>query len=108
MKIRKELAGTPVRIGTRTIVPVAKVDIRYATIGDERNGVALAWGRVVPHHLEVRDDEGSTRRIGIEGGSRTPFLGMTLGAGAIALVCSALMAFAGRSGKTPITTDRER
>ncbi|MFQ5594794.1 MAG: hypothetical protein ACE5HA_11670 [Anaerolineae bacterium] len=86
-RIKKRIAGQPIKVGERTIQPVAQVTGWAGSGGDETGGGAGAWLRVTPIEVVVHETDGAEWRVPITDPTREAMRGIVLSALLVAAVC---------------------
>jgi len=90
-KIERQLTGESIRVGERTIQPVARVTGWHGWGGSETGGGAGAWLRITPIEVHVRESDGNEHRVPVTDSTREAMRGIVWSALLIAAVCWLLM-----------------
>lgn len=90
-RIERQLVGEPIRVGERTIQPVARVTGWHGSGGSETDGGAGVWLHVTPIEVVVHESDGNEHRVSVTDPTREAMRGIVSSALMVAVVCWLLM-----------------
>lgn len=79
-KIDRELVGDPIRVGERTIRPVARLLGWSGSMGGPQGGGGGAWVRLSPVKVIVQEKDGREQEVPIADPTREALRGIAMGA----------------------------